>query len=150
MERLLQPISPQEPVGADARYHEDFIVLRTLILQAESPSGAPVDWQEVATLASTLLIEQYKSLHCACYLVVAWLHTQGVAGLHRGLQLLNGLSTRYPENLFPRKQRGRDRTVAWFVTQLEAWLRDEMSPETILLEVVEETLKVLPEVFQRL
>lgn len=84
------------------------------------------DWSQVIDLGRSFLQDKSKDLRVACYLAVAWVHREQRSGALAGLELITELLRAYPDTLHPRAKRGRvigrDRAVAWYAEQLQAWL----------------------------
>jgi len=94
---LLAPISADAPCGPDLEYDAAFLALEHALDAAYAEravgpeDGAPaVDWKQVAAQAQALL-RRTLDLRVAVVLTKAWLHLQGLAGLARGLALLQQL-----------------------------------------------------------
>ncbi len=150
LDRLLNPISTQNPAGEDARYGERFIALRGFVSQLESPSGAEVDWTQVATLAREILTHEAKDLQVACYLAVALAQLERATGVEQGIDLIYALTNTYADTLFPTVSRGRrrERVCTWYVGQLESLL-DETGGES-RGNWLPHALEHLPQIFEML
>lgn len=107
VERLLEPISEDQPCGENLEYDAAYIEMEQLaqgkpeqqfgdtIIPAEEP-----DWREVRKRAVALL-SRSKDLRVAALLVRALVHTDGLDGLSEGLALLKGLVERYWDGIYP-------------------------------------------------
>lgn len=94
---LLAPISAEAPCGPDLEYDAAFVALENSlnVAYADRAVGpeddvAGVDWKQVAVQAQALLMRS-RDLRIAVVLTKARLHLEGIAGLTRGLQLLQQL-----------------------------------------------------------
>lgn len=104
---LLEPVDPDMPAGPDLEYDADFLALLQAaegtperrmgdtVVAAEEP-----DWREVQKLAAGLL-KRSKDLRVAVLLARASLHLSGLAGLAQGLALIQGLASRYWDQVHP-------------------------------------------------
>ncbi|HZD05053.1 MAG TPA: type VI secretion system ImpA family N-terminal domain-containing protein, partial [Longimicrobiales bacterium] len=105
---ILEPISPDAPVGADLRYEAVYDEIREAREEElDLPQG---DWQrerktadfaKVLKLATDVLQKRSKDLQVAAWLTEAKLRREGFQGLHEGIDLLRGLLDRYWEGLYP-------------------------------------------------
>jgi type VI secretion system protein ImpA len=104
---LLEPISAGAPCGPDLEYDPAFLALDHSLDAAyadravgpESETVSP-DWRYIAEQALSLLSRSHD-LRVAVVLTKAWLHTQGLAGLARGLSLVRALLCRRWECVHP-------------------------------------------------
>lgn len=126
LERLLAPLSAENPCGPSLRYDADFDRLRELRREddASLPTGVwkseikRGDWAAQEKLASDLLATRSKDLMVAAWLGEAWLHRHGIAGFAQAVALVVGLCERYPDHLHPQAEDGDQ---SWRVTPLD-WL----------------------------
>jgi len=126
----LAPISDESPTGVDPRADEspnsDFRRLRDARDEARrlerdainndtSLAESLPQWATVADIAESLLTSRAKDLEVACYLLEAWVRSEGFAGLRKGLALLTELTQQYWSEIFPAPTAdgsAADRTVA--------------------------------------
>jgi type VI secretion system protein ImpA len=115
IDRLLEPITEDRPVGDDPRENYDPDSLYRMIRDArtkareaertvvydEAEAGPPPDWQPIVELGSRALSEQAKDLEVAAYLIEGLVRVHGYAGLRDGFRLARGLIERYWENVYP-------------------------------------------------
>jgi type VI secretion system ImpA family protein len=110
LDRLLRPISEEEPGGEYLRYTEAYDAIQEA-RRADDPSLPQgiwqrelkkADWERLATLCEDAIRNRSKDLYLAVWLVEAWLHRQGAGGVAAGLQLLHGLCANFWEDLYPR------------------------------------------------
>lgn len=117
-ERLLAPVSDEEPCGRDPRddatptslYYgvkaarrlaRDQERLAALPPDPEQPPPPTPDWRPVSETALKLLA-QAKDLEVAAWLVEAELRRKGFAGLRDGFRLLREYCERYWDTIYPR------------------------------------------------
>ncbi|HYN78563.1 MAG TPA: type VI secretion system protein TssA [Lamprocystis sp. (in: g-proteobacteria)] len=106
-EALLKPISDDHPSGEDLEYDADFLAFveaSTSIPERRMgdsviPAAEP-DWRQVLTLGKTLMARS-KDLRIAVPVTRALLQLHGLPGLHAGLELVQGLTGRFWDDLFP-------------------------------------------------
>jgi type VI secretion system ImpA family protein len=109
LEKLLTPISAEHPAGESLRYAgtydriqearwEDDPVLPQGVWQTELKKA---DWHGVQEMCLEALETRSKDLHLAVWLLEAWLHLYGFAGVKEGLQLIHGLCERFWDTLYP-------------------------------------------------
>jgi len=106
-EDLLREISPEEPCGADLEYDPDFVALEQASLGKEEQQvgdsiipAEEADWRTVKSKAIDLF-NKTKDLRVGVYLARALVSTDGLVGLHDGLNLVHGLLERYWDHLHP-------------------------------------------------
>lgn len=134
LDNLLQPISDDEPAGPDLEYDPTFLAafraaqgspgrqMGDTVVQGEEP-----DWRETAELAARLLTRT-KDLRVAVLLTRALLRVQGLAGLERGLTLVQGLLEQFWEQSYPQLDPDDDNDPTIRVNIL----LDLCSPESLL------------------
>ena len=106
---LLAPIAVANPTGRSIRYEPDYALIEDARREenAALPQGIwerdvkRADWATVERLCTDALIQRSKDLRVACWLAEAWLQREGIAGLTRGLLLLDQLSRRFWPDLHP-------------------------------------------------
>lgn len=103
----LSPLGEDAPCGPDLEYDADFMALeRAAAPRAERAMGDSVkaaeepEWDKVIGLSSGLF-ERTRDLRVATYLSTAWLRTEGLAGLARGLGLVHGLLEHFWDTVHP-------------------------------------------------
>jgi type VI secretion system ImpA family protein len=114
LDRLLAPISAESPAGEPLRYAGVYDYIQearreddpTLSRGIWKTALKRADWNGVMVAAMDALETRSKDLQLAVWLLEAWLHLHGVAGVVRGLELLRGLSELYWEDLYPRPEGG--------------------------------------------
>ncbi|HEX3727613.1 MAG TPA: type VI secretion system protein TssA [Pirellulales bacterium] len=106
-ERILSPISEENPCGADLRWEAIFQRIKDARPKQDrdafglDESNAP-DWSPVVDMAFEALASQSKDLMLAAWLTEALVHEHGFAGCRDGLKLINGLLSNFWEPLYPR------------------------------------------------
>lgn len=107
IEKLLEPLLPEAPCGADLSYDAAFMETERLIpgkpeVQAgdeKHPAEEP-SWGEVRA-KSLELLGRTKDLRVVMWLTVAMLRLEGITGLRDGLGLLRGVLERFWETVHP-------------------------------------------------
>jgi type VI secretion system protein ImpA len=107
IEKLLQPISPEQPCGPDLSYDGRFDELETLLrgkpeidtVNIKKPAEPP-DWRQLQEKSAAFL-KQSKDLRAAMMLCCSLLKTGGLTGFRDGLQLIRGLIEQYWNSLYP-------------------------------------------------
>ncbi len=114
IERLLSPISTDEPAGQSLRYEgtydrvaelrrEDDPTLERGVWTAE-PKRA--DWAGVAETCIVAIATRSKDIQLAAWLLEAWIHLHGFAGLREGLRVIAALCDTYWDALHPQIEDG--------------------------------------------
>jgi len=110
----LQPIPGANPAGESLRYQgtydrisearrEDDPSLSQGIYKATLKRA---DWSTVETLCVEALTTRTKDLQIAGWLLEAWLHLYGFAGVAKGLQLMAGLCDQFWDDVYPTMESG--------------------------------------------
>lgn len=107
IEKLLQPVSAEQPCGPDLSYDPRFDELETVLKgKPEVEIGSvlkpaePPDWMSLQK-KSIEFLGQSKNLRVAIMLNCSLLKTGGFAGFVDGLNLIRGLLERFWGNLYP-------------------------------------------------
>ena len=107
IEKLLSPVSADQPCGPDVSDQPEYDELTRLIKgKPEVEVGSivkpaePPDWREVKARSAALLARS-KHLGVAMMFCGASLQTAGLAGLRDGLQLLRGYVDQYWPTVYP-------------------------------------------------
>ena len=109
IETLLAPIAMERPAGESLRYEGTYDRIQearreddpTLTQGVWKTRLKRADWEAVQALCLEALETRSKDLHIAVWLLEAWLHMYGLAGVRTGLQLLTGLCESFWEELHP-------------------------------------------------
>ena len=110
IERLLSPVSEAYPSGENLRYEgtydkisearrEDDPILSREIHEPEELKKA--DWKAVKDICFNALETRSKDLQLAAWLLEAFLHLYGFAGVREGLRLMVGLCERFWDSVHP-------------------------------------------------
>ena len=131
IETLLRPISDSAPCGDDLSFSNEFDTIAQMRREDDPtlPQGEFVtelkvaDWRGVADLCESLMATRSKDLRIAGWLVEAWTHLHGFAGLADGLGLLDALCTQYWPQVHPQLDDGdqelRIGNLAWAIGHTE-------------------------------
>jgi type VI secretion system ImpA family protein len=130
-EELLTPIAPECPAGESLRYEGtyDRIHEARRADDPDVPQGIwktalkKADWPAVEALCLEALAYRSKDLHLAVWLLEAWFHLYGLAGVQQGMALLRELCTRFWDTLYPQLE-GDD--VEFRLAPLE-WLNEKLT-----------------------
>jgi type VI secretion system protein ImpA len=105
-DRLLSPISADNPCGADLRWEPIYQEIKDArpkddrdAFGLDSPEIA--NWTPVIDLTCDALATQSKDLMLAAWLTEALVHQYGFAGFRDGLKLINGLLEDWWDGLYP-------------------------------------------------
>jgi type VI secretion system protein ImpA len=107
LEGLLAPVSDEAPAGPDLSYDPDFLALEQAARgRSEQQFGDKVipaeegDWADVKARAEALLARS-KDLRVAVLLARALTRLNHIEGLSAGLDLINGMLSRYWDSMHP-------------------------------------------------
>ena len=105
-DRLLSPISDDNPCGADLRWEPVYQEIKDARPKDDRDAfglDSPViaNWAPVVDLTSDALATQSKDLMLAAWLAEALVHQYGFAGFRDGLKLINGLLEDWWDGLYP-------------------------------------------------
>lgn len=107
VEKLLAPIGSEKPCGDDLEYDAAMLALEQAAqTKAERQFGDTViaaqepDWRDVQVRCEELFART-KNLHVAVLLARSWLKQRGYIGFVQGLALIEGLISRYWDQLYP-------------------------------------------------
>jgi type VI secretion system protein ImpA len=113
LEELLAPISAEFPAGQDLRYEGTYDHIRVLRREDDPlPQGVwqteakRAEWTRISEICTDALQHQTKDLQIAAWLLEAWLHMYGFAGLSVGFELLSELLQRYWDTVYPAMEEG--------------------------------------------
>ena len=122
---LLQPISSDQPAGAECNSSSDYQAIASQIDELTRPDfTGTLDWADIETKASGILQKQSKDFLVSAWIGASWLELQGINGLKGGSDLLLGMLTQYWDNGFPVLEhiRGRRNAIAWWAERASAFL----------------------------
>ena len=107
VEKLLQPVSAEQPCGPDLSNDPSFDALETLLkgkpeveMGAVQKPAEPPDWNELRQRSAAYLAKS-KHLRVAVMFCGSLLKTGGLAGFRDGLQFIRGLLEQYWATLHP-------------------------------------------------
>jgi type VI secretion system protein ImpA len=135
LEELLQPIPGDNPAGESLRYQgtydriadarrEDDPALSQGIYKSNLKRA---DWATAEAICVEALATRSKDLQIASWLLEAWIHRYGFAGVTNGLSLLGGLCEQFWEDLYPsldgRDVEGRIAPINWIEQKLTLKLK---------------------------
>lgn len=109
VETLLAPISIEHPTGESLRYEGTYDRIQEA-RREDDPTLAQgiwktplkkANWAEVRDFCLEALETRSKDLQLAVWLLEAWLHLHGFAGVREGAQLLYGLCESFWDELYP-------------------------------------------------
>jgi type VI secretion system protein ImpA len=109
VKKLLQPIAPDNPAGESLRYSVIYDQIRAARQEddANLPQGIwqtklkKADWLEVKKICQEALENRSKDLQIAAWLLEAYIHLDGFAGLGDGFRLLTALCENFWDTLYP-------------------------------------------------
>ena len=104
VERLLEPVSPDNPCGEDIGYDPQFIELDTMMQgkpETQFAAAEEPDWRAVREQCIALA-GRSKDLRVMLRLALALLRTDGLPGFRDGLRLVHHLIEQQWEGFFPR------------------------------------------------
>lgn len=128
LERLMQPISDENPSGESLQYSGVYDEIREArradekLAQGEWQIELKVaDYRQVISLAIPALEKQTKDLQIAAWLSESLVKQHGFAGLRDSLKLINGFQENFWETVHPEidegDMEGRANAVEWMDTQ---------------------------------
>jgi len=107
IEKLLLPLSAEQPCGPDLSYDPRLEELESLLkgkpeidIGSVKKPAEPPEWREL-TEKSAKLLEQCKHLRPAVIFCCGLLKTRGIAGFSNGLRLVRGLVEQYWPTVYP-------------------------------------------------
>jgi len=106
---LLKPISADSATGESLRYEGTYDEIRDARKEDDSDLTRGVwvsplkraDWTKVESICIKALENRSKDLQIGVWLVEAWVHRYGFAGLHAGLQMLAALCNAFWDDIYP-------------------------------------------------
>lgn len=109
MTSLIKPIPGGNPSGRWVKYEDVYDLIQAARVEDDPslPQGVwkrdlkEADWKTIERLAITTLENQSKDLQIAAWLTEAWLQLNGIRGLNKGFLLIQTLTDRFWETLYP-------------------------------------------------
>jgi type VI secretion system protein ImpA len=136
---LLDPISPEQPAGADMRWSPEWDRIREA-RRADDELDAGQwakrerkvsDWKVVQDLATAMLRRQSKDLQLAMWLTEASIKLQGFAGLRDGLRITRELMVRFwDKGLYPTMEDGPEDRAGPF-----EWLNNKLVDSIVAVPI---------------
>jgi type VI secretion system protein ImpA len=114
IENLLLPITPEQPAGSSLRYDDAYDRIKEARREDDPnlPQGVwqqdlkRADWYAVNSICIHALSERTKDLQVAAWLLEAWLHLYGMAGVRDGLIVIASLCEHFWQTMYPELQPG--------------------------------------------
>jgi len=135
VDKLLAPISPENPVGEDLRYGPVYDRIRELRREDDEtlPQGVwkadlkKADWNTVEAVCLDTLETKSKDLQVSAWLLEAWAHLYGFVGAAEGFRVMHALSRGFWDDLYPRMEGGdvdfRIGPIDWVNRKLPTYLK---------------------------
>lgn len=149
LQELLQPIPGANPAGEPLRYQGTYDRIAdarreddpTLSQGIYKSTLKRADWTTAEAICIEALTKRTKDLQIASWLLEAWLHLYGFAGVTNGLNLLAGLCENFWDHLYPSLEvdeiEGRIAPIDWVEQKLT--LKLKQLPLTLPSEVSNES-----------
>jgi type VI secretion system protein ImpA len=146
---LLQPIPGANPAGEPLRYQGTYDRIAdarreddpTLSQGIYKSTLKRADWTTAEAICIEALTKRTKDLQIASWLLEAWLHLYGFAGVTNGLNLLAGLCETFWDHLYPSLEvdeiEGRVAPIHWVEQKLT--LKLKQLPLTLPSEISNES-----------
>ncbi|HHH28924.1 MAG TPA: type VI secretion system protein TssA [Polyangiaceae bacterium] len=114
---LLEPINGG--VGEDISYDEKFDEIKNETEKLSSLTGETCNWAAIGVTAEEILQDKSKDFRIACYLSACKLREGNLDGVIDGLVLLQEMTAKYWDDMFPpvRRMRARAGMVGWMSEQ---------------------------------
>ena len=103
LEKLLKPISKEEPCGEILAGNPDFYILKDMLDGKEETQWRPYeppDWKNILRLSKKLLLKG-KNLWVVVIFIYASTEIYGLEGLKKGLQFLNDITIKFWDDIQP-------------------------------------------------
>ena len=136
----LAPISSTEPAGRYVIDTDDYGKIKQHINNIHGVTK--VNWPQLLDECESLLRHSSKDLQIACYAVYALVKIDGVSGIDKGLQLLQGLLEKFGDQIFPRQTKRRVVAVAWLTKKLNGYLAGVSPGQLVLAELKQVLIRV--------
>ena len=110
VDKLLTPISAEQPAGPDLRYDALYDQLREMRREDDAtlPQGVwqsdqkKADWRAIESACLEALETRSKDLQIAAWLLEAWVHLYGFEGASEGFRAMHALCVEFWDDLNPR------------------------------------------------
>lgn len=148
----VQPLGNSIKTGGDPRAQAEFAILKEEIAKLSHPARPDVNWNKVEQLCLTLFRQNGVELQTASWFTLARTQRSGLAGIHEGLQLIDGLLTHQWPMFWPAQTHARVEILAWLVARLQQVLRAQefQYSDLALIYRIEKILEHMCYVLQRL
>lgn len=111
---LLEPIAGNNPAGESVRYQGTYDRISDARREDDPKLSQGIykstlkraDWSTVEAICVEALTTRTKDLQIAGWLLEAWLHRYGFAGVAKGLRLIEGLCEEFWDDAYPTVERG--------------------------------------------
>ena len=135
IDKLLTPISAENPVGESLRHGPVYDRIRDLRREDDEslPQGVwksdlkKADWGAVETVCLEALGTQSKDLQIAAWLLEAWAHLYGFVGAAEGFRAMHALSAAFWDTMHPQMEGGdvdfRIAPIEWVNRKLPTQLK---------------------------
>lgn len=144
LKTLLAPISTANPVGDNLYYDALYDQIKEARREDDPSLSQGVweialkkaDWPAVENLSSRALITQTKDLQIASWLVESWVAMDQLEGIIKGIDLIQGLSTAYWDQIYPQiLEEDNERR-----THLFEWLDTTLTNRLVMLPLFKNPL----------
>ena len=147
LDLAISPISDDAPCGINAKYEPAYESLETEIAKSESLDSESTDWACVRDFSTDILKNTSKDYSTACYLAFSLTQLDGYEGLMLGSTLLESLSEKYWDDMYPPKKRlrGRQNSTQWFIEKVSAFIdnREPSDKDMALIPSIHTSIKNL-------
>ena len=114
LDDLLQPIAGSNPAGEALRYEGTYDRIAEARREDDPKLSQGIyksaykraDWVTVAAICIEALTTRTKDLQIAGWLLEAWLHNDGFAGVAKGLRVVAGMCERFWDEMYPSLEPG--------------------------------------------
>lgn len=127
------PIHPDEPIGYDITYEDDFETIKT-----ELGKLSGTDTALIMRASERLLKNSAKDLRVAAYYAYASLRQRGAVGFSDGLELICSLLKFYPQDIWPKRSTQRRSALEWLATDkvIDALVTGDLSQHKDLKQIL--------------
>jgi len=144
---LLSPISPDDPTGPSLRYEGTYDLIAGLRREDDPTLAQGVwktelkkaDWPRAAETCISAIEAKSKDIQIAAWLVEAWLHLYGFAGIREGLHVVAELCDTYWDSLHPDLENG---DLEYRLAPVY-WIDDKLSIAARLIHITDPEIEEL-------
>jgi len=138
---LLSPISADDPTGPSLRYEGTYDLIASLRREDDPLLAQGVwktelkraDWPRAAQTCIAALESKSKDIQIAAWLVEAWLHLYGFAGIREGLHVIAELCDTYWDSVHPDIENG---DLEYRLAPIY-WIEDKLSIAVRLIHITD-------------